>query len=422
MSKREEFIEVINTFKTVSPNITDGQRRGLLKQAVQNYGLSVEEGTEILKSLGLVVGEEVNYFEVLGLSMEEIQGLDEQSIVSIVEMAHEQCYKASLRAGARVCPDGKTEEQWRNVLNQARDTLVDTQKRQEYLATFLIQEDLLEKVPHELSQPKTELEDTKPTVPSADIVPSVDVPDGMVFIPAGEFQMGSQNEEENGNKTPAHTVFIAAFFIDQYPVTNAQYKIFVDMNPQWQKKRIPEIYHDGNYLQTWSGSSYPRGKADYPVVDVSWYAAMAYAQWAEKRLPIGAEWEKAARGGLIRKMYPWGDQIDMSMANYGMQVGQTTPVGKYPPNGYGVYDIVGNVWEWCLDEYDHSSQHRNPGIAANSVSEITNNYMSIETSRVLRGGSWASSERATRVAYCGWAAPNFTYYSYGFRCVKAVTT
>ncbi len=100
MSKRDEFIEVINTFKTVSLSITDIQRRGLLKQAVQNYALSVEEASEILKSLGMVVGEEVNYFEVLGLSIEKIQGLDEQTIVNVVEASHDECYRTSLRAGA----------------------------------------------------------------------------------------------------------------------------------------------------------------------------------------------------------------------------------------------------------------------------------------------------------------------------------
>ena len=445
MSKREEFIEVINTFKTVSSSITDVQRRGLLKQAVQNYGLSVEEAAEILKSLGLVVGESVNYFEMLGISVAEIQGLDEQAIVSVVEAAHKRCYEASLRAGARIRPDGKTEDQWRNVLNQARDTLIDAQKRREYIATSPFQEDLSETVPNDLSQSESEFQEAESTIPSEDIIttpardidtqsasitssadltslpPDIDVPADMVFIPAGDFQMGSQNEQLNGGEITARTVYLSAFFMDKYPVTNAQYKMFLDANPPWQKNRIPETYHDGNYLQNWGSNNYPRGKADCPVVNVSWYAAMAYAQWAGKHLPTEAEWEKAARGGLIGKKYPWGDQIDTGMANYGMQIGRTTPVGKYPPNDYGVYDAVGNVWEWCLDEYHNNSSRQYPGLAAKNVNEITHNFLSIETSRVLRGGSWASSERATRVAYSGWAAPNFAYYSYGFRCVKDIT-
>ena len=210
------------------------------------------------------------------------------------------------------------------------------------------------------------------------------------------------------------------FLMDVYPVTNAQYKMFLDANPQWQKKSIPEIYHDGFYLQTWSGNNHPKGKADYPIVDVSWYAAMAYAQWSEKRLPTAAEWEKSARGGLIGKVYPWGDEIDSDMANYGMHIRRTTPVGKYPPNNYGVYDAVGNVWEWSLDKYDHSTSHQKPGSAANSINEITTNFLNIATARVLRGGSWASSERAAQVSYCGCAAPIVTYYSYGFRCVRDI--
>ncbi len=447
MSKREEFIEVINTFKTVSPSITDIQRRGLLKQAVQNYALSVEEASEILQSLGLVVGEEIDYFEVLGLSIEDLQGFDEQTIASVVEAAHEQHYKASLRAGARIRPDGKTEEQWRNVLNQARDTLVDVQKRQEYLATFLIQEDLSKIVPHDLLQSETETEDLKPvssdtseptiqnnetnltlasdlqtgsSVDLTSVPPDIDVPDDMVLIPASEFQMGSQGKDEDASGITTHTVYLGPFFMDKYPVTNAQYKIFLNANPQWEKKKIFDNYHDGNYLQTWSGNNYPRGKADHPVVDVSWYAAMAYAQWSGKRLPTEAEWEKAARGGLIGKKYPWGDEIDIDLANYGMQIGRITPVGEYPPNNYGVYDAVGNVWEWCLDEYDHSSQRRNHGLVADSISEIITNFLSVQTARVVRGGSWASSERAAQVDYCGCAAPIITYYSYGFRCVKAI--
>ena len=421
MSKRDEFIQVVNTFKNVSPSITNTQRRELLKRAVQIYDLSVDDASEILKSWGLIVGEEVDYFEVLGISIEEIQGLDDQTIVNIIETAHDQCYRASLRAGARIRPDGKTEDQWRNILNQARDTLGDTQKRHEYLTIF--HEDALEEISPSQDQPLTEndLQDAEPTPSNSSelTVPSTET--DVILIPAGEFQMGSQAAEENGTEIRVKSIFVDAFLINKYPITNAQYKIFLDANPQWEKNRIIETFHDGNYLQTWSGSKHPRGKADYPVVDVSWYAAMAYAQWVGKRLPTEAEWEKAARGGLIGKIYPWGDQISLRMANYGMHIGKTTPVGNYPPNDYGIYDMVGNVWEWCLDEYDDNFSRRNPGLTANSIREITKNFLGIEASRVLRGGSWASSERAVQVGYCGWAAPNFTYYSYGFRCVRDIT-
>ena len=132
--------------------------------------------------------------------------------------------------------------------------------------------------------------------------------DGMVLIPAGTFQMGSEDGWDN--ERPVHTVHVDAFYIDKYEVTNAEYKKFVDANPQWQKGRIQRRFHNGHYLHYWNGNDYPLGKDDHPVVTVSWYAAMAYAQWAGKRLPTEAEWEKAARGGLVGKTYPWGDTID----------------------------------------------------------------------------------------------------------------
>ena len=164
--------------------------------------------------------------------------------------------------------------------------------------------------------------------------------------------MGSNAPEAWGHEQPTHAVYVDAFFMDKYEVTNAQYKQFADANPQWGKDRIDSNFHNGDYLDHWNGNDYPQGKANHPVVFVSWYAAMAYAGWVEKRLPTEAEWEHAARGSLVGKKYPWGDGIDTDKANYGWSVGDTTSVGKYPANKYGLYDMAGNVWEWCLDEYN----------------------------------------------------------------------
>ena len=130
---------------------------------------------------------------------------------------------------------------------------------------------------------------------------------------------------------------------------------------------------------------------NHPVVGVSWYGAMAYAKWAGKRLPTEAEWEKAARGGLVGKRYPWGDTIDATNANYGNTVGYTTAVGSYPANGYGLHDMGGNVWEWCLDAHDRyfyrSSPPRNP-IAGGTIRSILDNYTDLKTPRTIRGGTF----------------------------------
>ncbi len=130
--------------------------------------------------------------------------------------------------------------------------------------------------------------------------------DGMVLIPAGEFQIGSPDADPKDYEYPVHTVYTDAFYMDIHEVTNAAYKAFVDANPQWRKERIYQGYSEG-YLTHWNGNNYPEGDADHPVIFVSWYAAIAYSKWVGKRLPTEAEWEKAARGGLEGHKYPWGD-------------------------------------------------------------------------------------------------------------------
>ena len=246
----------------------------------------------------------------------------------------------------------------------------------------------------------------------------------MVLIPAGEFQMGSDDSEANNTEKPVHTVYVDAFYMDKYEVTNAQFKAFVDANPQWRKNQIPRVYHDGDYLGLWNGNDYPSGQGNYPVVFVSWYAAMAYAQWAGKRLPTEAEWEKAARGGLVGKKYPWGNAIDTSQANYNREVGNTTPVGMYAPNGYGLYDMAGNVWEWCLDASEQDfygrSPRRNPLAGEMTLREVMTNYKNVTTDRVLRGGGWGNAQ-GLRVTYRNWALPTGKGDGLGFRCAKAVT-
>ena len=246
----------------------------------------------------------------------------------------------------------------------------------------------------------------------------------MMFIPAGGFDMGSNDKDAEDDEKPRHTIYLDAFHIDRYEVTNAQYKKFVDANPRWQKDRIPEKYHDGDYLKHWNGNNYPPNKGNHPVVYVSWYAAMAYAEWRGKRLPTEAEWEKAARGGRYSRDYAWGDSLDPHKANYGKNIGDTIPVGSYDMNGYGLYDMTGNAWEWCLDEYDSDfysiSPRRNP-VAGGTVNDILSNFTNIRSARVLRGGSWVSDAKFVRVSDRTRFTPKITNNARGFRCVKSIT-
>lgn len=136
MSKHDEFVAVVSGFKAASPTISAAQRMGLLQQAVREYGLSRDDATEILEASGLTIGEEINYFAILGLSIEDLQDESETDIGTRIDATHEQHFKASLLAGGRVRPDGRTEEQWRILLNHARNTLKDPEKRREHIANL----------------------------------------------------------------------------------------------------------------------------------------------------------------------------------------------------------------------------------------------------------------------------------------------
>jgi formylglycine-generating enzyme required for sulfatase activity len=221
----------------------------------------------------------------------------------------------------------------------------------------------------------------------------------MALIPAGKFQMGDSANEGSADERPIHTVELDAFYIDKYEVTNALYEEFIKATGH----RTPTYWTNHSFNQP-----------DQPVVGVSWDDAVAYAKWAGKRLPTEAEWEKAARGGLVGKRYPWGDDISDNDANYGNNIGITTPVGKFPPNGYGLYDVAGNVWEWVadwyLDKYYAISPQKNP------------KGPDTGTRRVLRGGSWRNFPAYSNPPYnlrcaCRFGnAPTNTDVDLGFRC------
>ncbi len=225
-------------------------------------------------------------------------------------------------------------------------------------------------------------------------------------------------------EAPRHTVILSPFYMDRYEVTNALFKKFLDKNPRWRRGNVEPRFDNGNYLKGWSGGDYPKGRGEHPVTNVSWYAAVAYCRWAGKRLPTEAEWEFAARGGLADKSFPWGDApADRALANYGASnIDTTTPVGSYAANGYGLFDMAGNVWEYTLDEwgpYDASPQ-ADP-VAGGSLF-LDDSFYSVTTRRVIRGGSYGGAPVNLRVAYRDSHPPDGARDFVGFRCARPASS
>ncbi|MBM3238226.1 formylglycine-generating enzyme family protein [Candidatus Poribacteria bacterium] len=250
----------------------------------------------------------------------------------------------------------------------------------------------------------------------------------MVYIPAGPFQMGS-NDGESDEK-PVHTVYLDAYYIDAYEVTNAQYRKFVEATG----RREPEGYGyvNGNWqpgFKPWRDPNF--NNPNQPVVCVSWEDAKAYAEWVGASLPTEAQWEKAARGGLVGKKFLWGDEFpprelvgnfaDESwkkvfpgwpiITGYDDGYAYTAPVGKFAPNGYGLYNMVGNVWEWCLDAYESDYYGRSP-----ERNPVNDNFTDVN-SRVVRGGTWSYYPLYyLRCASRYYNGPTNADINYGFRC------
>ena len=300
----------------------------------------------------------------------------------------------------------------------------------------------------------------------------------MVWIPGGEFAMGeSSTDEGHSEEGPAHLVVVKGFWMDTTEVTNAQFSRFVeatgyitdaekDFSPKDFPTAKPEDLKGGSMIfqltpgvnpfqcgpegptpwwkftagATWRHPQGPasdiKDKMNYPVICITWKDAKAYAEWAGKRLPTEAEWEFAARGGLQNKKFVWGDEEKPDgkfMANYWQgkfpavdngEDGFTSvaPVKSFPPNGYGLYDMSGNVWEMCEDWY--SPQFYNISPKDNPLGPAVGTYDPKSTGfteHVMRGGSWLCDQgycfRYRPAARSGIDSISPTNHA-GFRCVK----
>jgi formylglycine-generating enzyme required for sulfatase activity len=246
------------------------------------------------------------------------------------------------------------------------------------------------------------------TIPSntPEISNSAEIPDAkgvpMRFVSAGNFIMGSDSGYEN--ERPVHTVYLDDFYIDKYEVTNASYKACVDASACQPPNQTSSFTRDSYF----GNSEYD----NYPVVFVDWEDARSYCQWRGIGidLPTEAQWEKAARG-TDGRIYPWGNNIDQTYANYNDTVGDTTEVGSYE-NGrspYGVYDMAGNAWEWVADWLSDTYYLDTP--LTNPPGPTSGQY------RVLRGGSWHDDKTIVTTSNRGWnQLEYFDNIDFGFRC------
>lgn len=299
------------------------------------------------------------------------------------------------------------------------------------------------------SEPPVEQREQVPTSPLV-VDPPMDAPEGMVWVPGGTFQMGNP-EEGQGDDRYVHTVELDGFYMDITEVTNRQFKEFVDatgyltiaertpkaedfadqvadisqipkenlvpgsicFNPNFDRENLRKdhplwpyqvwMYTKGaNWKHPDGPGSTVESRMDHPVVHVAWLDVVEYCRWAGKQLPTEAQWEYAARGGLDGKMYPWGDEMNPDGKWYhNVWQGEfplenkvldgftaTSPVKTFPANGYGLYDMSGNVWEWCADyyrpDYYENSPRRNPPGPVDSFDPQEPHMVK----RVQRGGSF----------------------------------
>lgn len=235
----------------------------------------------------------------------------------------------------------------------------------------------------------------------------------MVVIPGGHYTRGST--EGARDELPRHGVQLSSFALDVHPVTNEQFVRFLEVmggekdqnNNDIIRLKDARIKRNGNKL------TIEAGYAKHPVIGVTWYGASAYAKWVGKRLPTEAEWEAAAGGGKENIIFPTGNDIDRTQANYFST--DTTPVQSYPPNGFGLFDMCGNVYEWCQDWYAYNYYDASALEPENPKGPQQGVY------RCLRGGCWKSLREDLRCSHRHRNNPGAVNSTYGFRCSADVT-
>ena len=281
-------------------------------------------------------------------------------------------------------------------------------------------------------------------------IPGGPAPAGFSYIPAGSFMMGDPFNEGDSVELPVHEVEVSGFYLQQTEVTNAQMAKVLNWaigqalatassgtveSSEGDGQELLDL-NDGDSEISWDGSELVvnSGKENHPVVKVTWYGAMAYCHYRTRweggltqavdlsdwtldlnatgyRLPTEAEWEKAARGGAVGERYPFGNSIDSTLANYNANEGGTVAVGSYPATGYGLYDMAGNVEEWCADWYG-SDYYGSSGAAGPNPKGPAS---PVHRVRVERGGSLGNNARRCRSAYRYYLNPTYRYRDVGFR-------
>ena len=235
---------------------------------------------------------------------------------------------------------------------------------------------------------------------------------GMILIPKGKFIMG--NNSGRIDARPAHEIYLDDYYIDKYEVSNKDYKKFIDATG-YSAPNVDTNKYPWAKQYNWHNNTYPKGTENLPVVLVNWNDANAYAKWCGKRLPTEAEWEKAAKGPN-NLLFPWGNEWDSTKCNVSSSGIKTTlPVNsnKNGISGYGVFNMIGNVWEWCSDYYDKDYYKVSPKISPKGPE--------VGATRIIRGGSWNTfGNNNFRCDSRESQFPSVKSLDIGFRCVKDI--